>query len=88
MTKKISKFLPADDWQRPTKVTLTDGLLTAFGHISVSQARPEVQLDAVYGLRSKTDTEVITATGGTATVVNSGIGRDFACTRNPTWNQR
>ena len=78
MTKQ-SRFLPPDDWQRPCKVTYTDELLTAFGALSVSQTRPEVQIDAVYGVRSKTDTEVITATGGSATTENTGTGIEYKC---------
>ena len=78
MTKQ-SRFLPPDDWQRPCKVTYTDELLTAFGALSVSQTRPEVQIDAVYGVRSKTDTEVITATGGSATTENTGTGVEYKC---------
>ena len=76
---KLSRFLPPDDWERPTKVSLSDSALTAFGSLSVAQTRPEVQLDAVYGLRDKTDTEVITATGGSVTAGFTGNGNEFTC---------
>ena len=76
---KLNRYLPPDDWQRPTRVSYTNTMLTAFGSLSVSQSRPEVQIDAVYGLREKTDVEVFTATGGAVVAENTGTGTEFKC---------
>jgi hypothetical protein len=38
-----------------------------------------VQIDAVYGLRDKTDVEVLSATGGSAVVEDTGTGNEFKC---------
>ena len=62
-----------------TLTSYNDSMLTAFGSLSVSQSRPEVQIDAIYGLRDKTDTEVISATGGSAVAENTGTGTEFKC---------
>jgi hypothetical protein len=75
---KTTRFT-SDDNKRPTKVEIIDDQTTAFGSIEVAQIRPEVQIDAVYGLRDKTDTEVFTATGGTVTAPNTGTGYEFKC---------
>ena len=76
---KLSRFLPPDTRARPCRVSFTDSLTTAFGSLSVSQTRPEVQVDAIYGLRSKTDVEVISATGGSVVVEDTGTGNEFKC---------
>jgi len=75
---KTTRFT-SDDNKRPTKVEIIDDQTTAFGSIEVAQIRPEVQIDAVYGLRDKTDTEVFTATGGTVTAPNTGTGYEYRC---------
>ncbi len=54
--------------------------ITAFGEIAVAERQPVVQIDAVYGLRSATDTQSIAAAGsGGVDVINSGTGREFRC---------
>ena len=73
------RFLPPDDWQRPCRVTFTDSAQTAFGSLSVSQSRPEVQIEAVYGLRDKTDIETFSATGGSVAAEDTGTGTEFKC---------
>ena len=60
-------------------IEFTDDMLTAFGALNVSQLRPEIQIDAVYGLRDKTDTEVFSATGGSVTEDFGTTGINFKC---------
>ena len=62
-----------------TQVEFTDDMLTAFGALNVSQLRPEIQIDAVYGLRDKTDTEIFSATGGSASEDFGTTGINFKC---------
>lgn len=53
--------------------------LSVFNEVMTVQSRPLVQIDAVYGLRNKTDvsTEVDSGSSGSVTVVNSTTGRDW-----------
>jgi hypothetical protein len=54
---------------------------TAFGELRVAEATPVLQIDAVSGLRTKTDVETFTdGVTGTATVENTGTGFEFKCT--------
>jgi hypothetical protein len=75
---KINRYT-TDSNRRPIKVEVTGNQTTAFGSLEVASIRPEVQVDAVYGLRSKTDTEIFSATGGTVTAPNTGTGSEFKC---------
>lgn len=49
------------------------GPLSAFGDLQVIESSPVVQIEAVNGLRPKTDVETFTATGGSVSAVNSAI---------------
>jgi len=68
-----------DYTRRPREVVIHEDQTTAFGGIEVAEIRPEVQIDAIYGTRSKTDTEVFTATGGSVSAPNTGTGYEFKC---------
>ena len=56
-----------------------EGPRAAFGDLLVAQATPRIQIDAIYGLVT-TDTEALTATGGTASV----SGNQFSCAIDAT----
>lgn len=60
-------------------IQFTDDMLSAFGELSVSELRPEIQIDAIYGLRSKTDTEIFSATGGSVSEDIGATGINFKC---------
>ena len=54
---------------------------TAFGELRVVETDPVMQIDAVSGLRPKTDVETFTdGSSGSVSVVNTGTGNEFKCT--------
>ena len=71
------------DLMRAQPVHLT-GPYTSFGDLAVGQLDPIVQIDATYGLRSLTDTEVFTGGSGTATVEDTGTGYEYKCASSST----
>jgi hypothetical protein len=78
MADQLYRYGPTNE-KRTTRVVIDPSQTTAFGGIEVSTIRPEVQIDAVYGTRDKTDTEVFTATGGSVTAPNTGTGYEYKC---------
>lgn len=55
------------------------GPLTAFGELETSNITPRVQIDAIYGLRTKTDVNTYTRDGGSVSENDGGTGREFKC---------
>ena len=53
--------------------------LSAFGEGLVVNPKPEVQINASAGLLTLTDVETFTATGGAASVENTGTGYEYKC---------
>jgi hypothetical protein len=52
---------------------------TAFGELRTAEITPVVQIDALYGLRTRTDVETFSATNGSVSVVDNGSGNEFKC---------
>jgi len=54
--------------------------LTAFGELAVAEPIPVVQIDAIFGMRDKTDVETFSSGSGTATTATlGGTGKVFKC---------
>lgn len=51
---------------------------SAFGDVSISENRPVVQIDAIYGIKSY-DTESFSSTGGAVTFKSDHQGKEFEC---------
>lgn len=62
--------IQAANWEvsHATPLPVTVGHTDAFGNTVTTKRSPRVQIDAIYGLRDVTDTEVFSATGGSAIV--------------------
>lgn len=59
--------------------------LTVFGEVLTTQMTAVAQVDAVYGLRSKTDVEVFTdGSSGSVDVTDSTTGKEFRCQTGTT----
>lgn len=77
-------------WNKPRERNIQSVEITAplatFGEILITQSRPIVQYDALYGLRTKTDVETFidTTASGSATVATSTYGREFKVTTGTT----
>ena len=56
--------------------------LSSFGEVVVTQMEPKCQVDATYGVRSKTDTETFTdgSTGSVSAYIAANGGREIKCT--------
>lgn len=50
------------------------------GSLRTAEETPTVQIDAVQGLRTRSDVEIFTGTGGSVTVENTGSSKEFKCT--------
>jgi hypothetical protein len=74
MNEIIRKSVRKTESNKYTIATEFQDPKSAFGEILVAQRNPEIQIDAVYGLRTKTDVEIYkNGTGSQATVyVNNG----------------
>lgn len=51
--------------------------VTAFGELDTAEKTPVIQLEAVYGLRTKTDIEIFKSGTGADATLSNGIGREF-----------
>jgi hypothetical protein len=81
--REYQKFVETNLGETAVRTINSDLGRAAFGELSTISDTPVVQIDAVYGLRTKTDVETFTASGGSVGIDDS-TGKEFVCTSGTT----